>query len=62
MILGSAILPPVQSTIADHLGIHVSYFVPVIGFSYLLFFSWKVSKQLKAQGFDTESIKDEGGH
>lgn len=62
MILGGAIIPPVQGILADESGIHFSYIIPVICFAYLLFFAWKVSKELKAQGFDVEKIEAEGGH
>lgn len=62
MILGGAIIPPVQGILADGSGIHFSYIIPVICFSYLLFFAWKVSGALKAQGFDVSKIESEGGH
>lgn len=62
MILGGAIIPPVQGILADGSGIHFSYIIPVICFIYLLFFAWKVSKELKKQGFDVNKIETEGGH
>ena len=62
MILGGAIIPPVQGILADSSGIHLSYIVPVICFAYLVYFSWKVSKELKKQGFDVSKIEAEGGH
>lgn len=62
MILGGAIIPPVQGIFADNSGIHKSYFIPVICFIYLLFFAWKVSKELKKQGFDVSEIQTEGEH
>lgn len=62
MILGGAIIPPVQGILADGSGIHFSYIVPVICFAYLLFFAWKVSKELKKQGFDVDKIEAEGVH
>lgn len=62
MILGGAIIPPVQGILADGSGIHFSYVVPVICFGYLLFFAWKVSQELKKQGFDVNRIEAEGGH
>jgi FHS family L-fucose permease-like MFS transporter len=62
MILGGAILPPVQGKLADSHGIHHSYIVPVIGFAYLIFFAWKVSAVLKRQGINVEEIEAEGGH
>lgn len=62
MILGGAIIPPIQGTLADSNGIHNSYFVPLIGFAYLIFFAWKVSGVLKRQGINVEEIAQEGGH
>jgi FHS family L-fucose permease-like MFS transporter len=62
MILGGAILPPVQGKLADAQGIHHSYIIPAIGFTYLIFFAWKVSAVLKKQGINVESIAAEGGH
>jgi FHS family L-fucose permease-like MFS transporter len=62
MILGGAILPPVQGKLADTHGIHSSYIIPVIGFAYLIFFAWKVSGVLKKQGINVEAIEAEGGH
>jgi MFS transporter, FHS family, L-fucose permease len=63
MILGGAIIPPLQGSIADvaH-DIHLSYWVPAACFAYLAFFAWKVSNILKKQGYDIESINAEGGH
>ena len=37
-ILGGAILPPIQGAIADHLGIQVSFIVPMIAFAYIAFY------------------------
>ncbi|MDO7744283.1 MAG: MFS transporter, partial [Pedobacter sp.] len=62
MILGGAILPPVQGKLADTHGIHSSYIIPAIGFVYLIFFAWKVSGVLKKQGINVEAIEAEGGH
>ncbi|MBC7653939.1 MAG: MFS transporter [Oligoflexus sp.] len=62
MILGGAIIPPVQGILADGSGIHISYIIPVICFAYLLFFAWKVSKELKTQGFDVNKLETESGH
>ncbi|MBI3884109.1 MAG: MFS transporter, partial [Sphingobacteriales bacterium] len=62
MILGGAIIPPVQGILGDTNGIHSSYVIPVLGFLYLIFFAWKVSGVLKSQGYDVNSIEQEGGH
>jgi FHS family L-fucose permease-like MFS transporter len=62
MILGGAIIPPIQGFVADSStiggisGIHFSYVVPMLGFAYLAWFAWKVSKELKAQGIDLDHV------
>ncbi len=63
MILGGAIIPPLQGSIADVVhDIHLSYWVPVFCFAYLAFFAWKVSGILKKQGYDIENLDMESGH
>ena len=62
MILGGAIIPPVQGILADTTSIHHSYIVPVIGFAYLIFFAWRVKDILKNQGINLEKIELEAGH
>lgn len=61
MILGGAVLPPMQGKIADFLqsgsavegfGIHNSYWLPVAAFAYITFFAFYVNKLLKKQGID----------
>lgn len=63
MILGGALIPPVQGGLADvkEIGIHMSYIVPVICFAYLAFFAIRVKSILKSQGLDYESAIS-GGH
>lgn len=61
MILGGAILPPMQGYLSDHgLGIHHSYIVPLIGFLYLAYFGFAVKKALVKQGVDYD--KSVEGH
>jgi FHS family L-fucose permease-like MFS transporter len=43
-IVGGAIVPLLQGVIADHVGIHHAFFVPVICYLYILFFALKESK------------------
>ncbi len=62
MILGGAILPPLQGGLSDITSIHFSYWLPVVCFAYLTFFAWKVSRILKSQGIDIDNISAEGGH
>ncbi|WP_343303471.1 MFS transporter [Chitinophaga niabensis] len=63
MILGGALIPPVQGGLVDieEIGIHMSYIVPVICFAYLAFFAIRVKSILKSQGIDYESAIS-GGH
>lgn len=46
MILGGAIIPPLQGKLADIIGIHSSYWIAVICFAYLAFFAQKVGNIL----------------
>ena len=46
MILGGAIIPPLQGKLADIIGIHSSYWIAVICFVYLAFFAQKVGNIL----------------
>jgi FHS family L-fucose permease-like MFS transporter len=46
MILGGAIIPPLQGKLADIIGIHSSYWIAVACFVYLAFFAQKVGKIL----------------
>ncbi|MBB6110670.1 MFS transporter [Mucilaginibacter lappiensis] len=70
MILGGSIIPPLQGKIADGSndlvkgmsGIHFSYIVPVLGFAYLAYFAWKVSRELRSQGIDLDHVEVSGGH
>jgi len=61
MILGGAILPPIQGKLADIIGIHQSFIIGTIGFLYLTYFAYFVKKSLKKQGiaFDEQIA---GGH
>jgi FHS family L-fucose permease-like MFS transporter len=64
MILGGGIIPPMQGKIADYVqsksdvvgyGIHQSYWVPVLCFTYLAIFAFIVKGILKRQGIDYEN-------
>lgn len=61
MILGGGIIPPLQGKLADIIGIHASYFIPVLCFGYLAFFGWKVIGILQKQGI-SHDIEVGGGH
>ncbi len=45
MILGGAIIPPIQGKIADVIGIQQSFFVGILCFAYLTFFAWFVKNK-----------------
>jgi len=43
-IVGGAIIPLIQGVIADHIGIHHAFFIPVICYLYILFYALSGSK------------------
>ena len=49
MILGGAIIPPLQGKLADIVGIHESYWIAVACFVYLAFFAQKVGNILNSK-------------
>ena len=64
MILGGAIIPPLQGKMADlpAIGIHHSYVIPVLCFAYLTFYAFRVKSVLKSQGIDFSALEGGGGH
>ena len=54
MILGGAIIPPLQGKLADISGIQNSYWVAVFCFVYLLFYAFLTKRALKFQGLEAE--------
>ncbi len=54
MILGGAIIPPLQGKLADisSIGIHQSYWLAVLCFGYLFFFAWVIKKILNKRNID----------
>jgi FHS family L-fucose permease-like MFS transporter len=38
MILGGALLPPLQGLCADHFGVQIAFLVPVFSYVYLFFY------------------------
>jgi len=63
MILGGAVIPPVQGAIGDihSVGIHNSYLVAAVCFVFLAFLALKMKSVLKAQGLDFDQ-EVAGGH
>lgn len=62
MILGGGIIPPIQGKLSDIIGIHQSYIIPVLCFTYLTFFAYRVKVILKKQNIDVDEIETEGAH
>jgi len=58
MILGGAIIPPLQGKLADIFSIQSSYWIAVACFIYLLFYAYKTKSVLQRQGI-TFDKKDE---
>lgn len=61
MILGGAIIPPLQGAMADKMGIHTSYILAVVCFLYLAWHAIQTRKVLKKQGLDFDQ-QIAGGH
>jgi MFS transporter, FHS family, L-fucose permease len=61
MILGGGIIPPLQGKLSDIIGIHNSYFIPVLCFAFIAFYGWYVFELLKKQGIANE-IENGSGH
>jgi len=71
MILGGAIIPPIQGKLADYIqatsdkpgvGIHQSYWIAVVCFAYLAFYAFAVKGILKKQGIDFDKELAASGH
>lgn len=62
MILGGAIIPPVQGKLADIIGIHQSFFITVVCFIYLALFAYLVKGILRRQGIDYGAAGTSSGH
>jgi FHS family L-fucose permease-like MFS transporter len=50
MILGGAIIPPLQGAIADLTSIHLSYWLAVICFAFIVLYGIRVKQILVKQG------------
>lgn len=60
MILGGALIPPIQGKLSDIIGIQPSFIVGAVCFAYITFFAIFVNKLLKKQGISLDS--DVSGH
>lgn len=61
MILGGAIIPPIQGKLSDVIGIQESFIVGAVCFAYLAFFALYVRSILKKQGITFDETSG-GGH
>jgi FHS family L-fucose permease-like MFS transporter len=61
MILGGALIPPMQGAVGDISGIHMSYVVAAICFGFLAFLALKMKQVLHKQGLDFDE-QIGGGH
>jgi len=59
MILGGGIIPPLQGKLSDIIGIHNSYIIPVICFTYITIFAYLAKKTLIKQGIDVDDLEAE---
>lgn len=62
MILGGAIIPPIQGKLADIIGIHQSFIVCALCFGYLALFAFLVKGILKRQGIDYDTATAGSAH
>ena len=60
MILGGALIPPLQGILSDHIGIHTSYIIPLFCFIFLAYYGWKVKSILKSQGINYDTAIKSG--
>ncbi|MFK8046586.1 MAG: MFS transporter [Crocinitomicaceae bacterium] len=62
MILGGAIIPPIQGKLADIIGIQSSFITGGLCFAYLVFFALYLRVILKKQGVSLDDAVAGGGH
>ena len=43
-IVGGAIIPEIQGILADHIGIHHAFIIPVICYMFIAYYGWKGSR------------------
>jgi MFS transporter, FHS family, L-fucose permease len=61
MILGGSIIPPIQGKLADIIGIHNSFWIPLVCFAYLALFAVLAKNILHKQGISYDTTAS-GGH
>ena len=60
MILGGAIIPPLQGAIGDKTSMHHSYLLAAGCFAFLAFLALKLKSVLQAQGLDFDEQVSSG--
>ena len=58
MIVGGAVIPPLQGYLADKTSLHTSYIIPVFCFAFLTWYAFKVKHILKLKGIDYDANND----
>jgi FHS family L-fucose permease-like MFS transporter len=48
-IVGGAIIPEIQGILADRIGIHHAFFIPVICYVFIAYYGWKGSRVILPQ-------------
>jgi FHS family L-fucose permease-like MFS transporter len=61
MIIGGAIIPPIQGLLVDALNAHTSYILTVGCFAYLAWYAYKVNAVFKKQGISSQ-VDSDGNH
>lgn len=49
-IVGGAIIPEIQGVLADHIGIHHAFFIPVLCYIFIAYYGWKGSRVILPEG------------
>ena len=60
MIMGGAIISPLQGLVAEMVGIQYSYVIGILCFAYLIFYALRASAILKAQGINFDQKVSDG--
>lgn len=58
MILGGAVIPPIQGLLGDIINPHYSYGITIFCFAYLAWYALKVKRIYKSQGISLENATD----
>lgn len=62
MILGGAVIPPIQGLLVDAIGAHQSYFITILCFAYLAWYAFRVKSIFKDQGISLGKSTTPLGH